>query len=58
MIRNFYNAELDVTVIIDYTGPMHTTTIVGDEELVSDEDIMKLYETNKLDGWKRVGWTK
>jgi hypothetical protein len=22
MIRNFYNADIDVTVIIDYTGPM------------------------------------
>jgi hypothetical protein len=54
MIRNFYNADIDVTVIIDYTGPMHTTGIMGDETKVTDEEILALYNDNKLEGWKRV----
>lgn len=43
MIRKFYNAETDVLVIINYTGPVHTTAIMGDEEKVTDEEIFALY---------------
>jgi len=51
MVRKFYNAETDILIIINYTGPVHTTAIVGDEEKVTDEEIFALYETAKSPGF-------
>ncbi len=52
MIKKFYNATTDVLIVINYTGPVHTTAILGDETKVTDEEIFALYTDNKADGFK------